>query len=326
VRSAAVCLFGKELGTNDVLIPIYKEFANEVGHFMNRKSPVLALFPTFARWWMWFKFKMYSPTAKYRAKILKHAMPIMNERRRQMRELGDEYDRPIDALQAYLNTAPLDKPIDELEFGSIILALVLFSIHSTTKRTTSCVYNLALHPQFIPELLEEQRLVLGENWVDGAVEVAHLKQLTKMDSFIRETMRTSNRSIALPHKIVGMDEWKLPNGYVLPKGTVVNINAEDVYYSPELQGPNPREFNAWRFLGSEKVATRIGPDMIAFGLGRHACPGRFFAVHEMKLALSLFLKRYSITIPKGAQRVPEGPLLFTPVKIKTGTVASDSDV
>lgn len=48
----------------------------------------------------------------------------------------------------------------------------------------------------------------------------------------------------------------------------MNINTEDVYYSPELQGPNPREFNAWRFVGTDKGAARIGPDMIAFGLGR----------------------------------------------------------
>lgn len=119
----------------------------------------------------------------------------------------------------------------------------------------------------MPDLLEEQKNILGEDWSDGTVTLDHLKELPKLDSFIRESLRTSGRGIALPHKIVGMDEWKLPNGYILPKGlciiakpsvwptyaselligTVININTEDVYFSPELQGPEPREFNAWRY-------------------------------------------------------------------------------
>ncbi|EED83304.1 predicted protein [Postia placenta Mad-698-R] len=302
------------------LIPVYKDFAASIGHFVNRKSPVLALLPSVAKLYMWtrstalnthhrVKFNLSSPTAVYRAKVLKYTMPIVHERRRLMKELGDEYDPP-----AYLNTVPLDQPVNEHELATMMLTLVFFSIHTTTKRTTICLYNLAKYPQYVPELLEEQRAVLGDDWADGTVTLDQLKNLNKLDSFIRESLRTSGRSIALPHKIVGMDEWHLPGGYVLPKGTVVNINTEDVYYSPELQGPNPREFNAWRFVGTDKGAARIGPDMIAFGLGRHACPGRFFAVHEMKIALSLILKRYSVTFPDGVKPTDGSPLLFTPRK------------
>lgn len=313
-RATTVCFFGEELGTNSELIPVYKDFAASIGHFVNRKSPVLALLPSVAKLYMWVKFNLSSPTAVYRAKVLKYTMPIVHERRRLMKELGDEYDPPLDSLQAYLNTVPLDQPVNEHELATMMLTLVFFSIHTTTKRTTICLYNLAKYPQYVPELLEEQRAVLGDDWADGTVTLDQLKNLNKLDSFIRESLRTSGRSIALPHKIVGMDEWHLPGGYVLPKGTVVNINTEDVYYSPELQGPNPREFNAWRFVGTDKGAARIGPDMIAFGLGRHACPGRFFAVHEMKIALSLILKRYSVRFPDGAKPTDGSPLLFTPRK------------
>lgn len=313
-RATTVCIFGEELGSNSELIPVYKDFAASVGHFVNRKSPVLALFPSIAKLYMWCKFKLFSPTAAYRAAVLKHTMPIVHERRRKMEELGESYQQPVDSLQAYLNTVPPGQPVDEMELATMMLTLVFFSIHTTTKRTTICLYNLAKYPQYLPELVQEQRQVLGDDWADGTVTLSHLKELHKLDSFIRESLRMSGRSIALPHKIIGMDEWRLPGGYVLPKGTVVNINTDDVYYSPELQGPDPREFNAWRFLGTDKGAARIGPDMIAFGLGRHACPGRFFAVHEMKIALSLILKRYLVTFPPGVQGSDTAPLLFTPIK------------
>ncbi|CCM03429.1 uncharacterized protein FIBRA_05560 [Fibroporia radiculosa] len=312
-RATTVCFFGEELGTNAELIPVYQDFASSIGHFVARKSPMLALLPRVAKFWIWVKFNFYSPTAAYRETLLKHAMPIVHERRRQMAELGEEYERPVDSLQAYLNTVPPDEPVDEMELGTIMLVLIFFSIHTTTKRAIVCLYNLAKYPQFIEALLEEQEDVLGRDWADGSVGLDQLQRLVKLDSFIRECLRTSNRSIALPHKIVGMDGWELPGGYVLPKGTVVNINAEDLYYAPELQGPNPREFNAWRFVGTDKVASRIGPDMIVFGLGRHACPGRFFAVHELKLFVSLILKRYRVSFPPGAKPGDSGPLVFAPV-------------
>ncbi|PCH41866.1 cytochrome P450 [Wolfiporia cocos MD-104 SS10] len=312
-RANAVCFFGEELGTNSELIPLFKQFAGQVGHWLSRKSPVLALFPTIAKTYLWVKFHISSPTAAYRNKVLKHALPIVNERRRQMREYGDSYNAPVDSLQAYINSVPLDQPIDEFELGTFILTLIFFSMHTTSKRTTYSLYNLAKYPQFIPDLLAEQEATLGQDWSAETVTHEQLKGLEKLDSFVRETLRTSNRSIALPHKIVGMDEWHLPGGYVLPKGTVVNINTEDIYYSPELQGPDPRTFNAWRFVGTDKSASRIGPDMVAFGLGRHTCPGRFFAVNEIKLALSLILRQYRISFPAGAQPSDSAPLVFTPI-------------
>lgn len=99
-----------------------------------------------------------------------------------------------------------------------MLTLVFFSIHTTTRRTAVCLYNFAKYPQFLPDLIKEQKEVLGEDWADGSMTLDHIKSLHKLDSFLRESLRTSGRSIGLPHKIVGMDEWKLPGGYVLPKG------------------------------------------------------------------------------------------------------------
>ncbi len=38
---------------------------------------------------------------------------------------------------------------------------------------------------------------------------------------------------------------------------------------------------------------------LAFGLGRHACPGRFFAANEIKLILSRLLLDFDIKMPDG---------------------------
>jgi cytochrome P450 len=44
----------------------------------------------------------------------------------------------------------------------------------------------------------------------------------------------------------------------------------------------------------------IGPESVSFGDGTHACPGRFFASNEIKVALVELLKRYDIGLgPNG---------------------------
>jgi len=39
-----------------------------------------------------------------------------------------------------------------------------------------------------------------------------------------------------------------------------------------------------------------------FGIGRHACPGRWFASHEIKLILAAFLSKYDIKLKEGESR------------------------
>ncbi|KAK8030950.1 ent-kaurene oxidase [Apiospora arundinis] len=50
---------------------------------------------------------------------------------------------------------------------------------------------------------------------------------------------------------------------------------------------------------------------MAFGYGKHACPGRFFAANEIKLILAHILLQYDLRMPDGAteryQRVIRGP-------------------
>lgn len=38
----------------------------------------------------------------------------------------------------------------------------------------------------------------------------------------------------------------------------------------------------------------LGDGFLTFGYGRHACPGRFFASHEMKLMLAHIIQHYDV--------------------------------
>jgi cytochrome P450 len=45
--------------------------------------------------------------------------------------------------------------------------------------------------------------------------------------------------------------------------------------------------------------TAVATDFLSFGLGRHACPGRFFASQEMKLMLAHIVMEYDVRVVGG---------------------------
>jgi cytochrome P450 len=73
----------------------------------------------------------------------------------------------------------------------------------------------------------------------------------------------------------------------------------------------------------DKACTAPARDFITFGLGRHLCPGRFFAVLEIKMSLIQLFREYDITVASGKRPIPvndlagkvsvncEEPLIFT---------------
>ncbi len=50
----------------------------------------------------------------------------------------------------------------------------------------------------------------------------------------------------------------------------------------------------------------LSPDFLLFGHGRHACPGRFFAVNELKALVAYVLMMYDIKL-EDDKRVPPVP-------------------
>ena len=54
----------------------------------------------------------------------------------------------------------------------------------------------------------------------------------------------------------------------------------------------------------------LSPDFLLFGHGRHACPGRFFAVNELKALVAYVLMTYDIKLEDDKPRVPPEPRWF----------------
>ena len=58
------------------------------------------------------------------------------------------------------------------------------------------------------------------------------------------------------------------------------------------------------------------PDYLLFGHGRHACPGRFFAVNELKAMMAHLLLTYDVRLEN--EGVPPPPRWFAHALIPDG--------
>ena len=100
----------------------------------------------------------------------------------------------------------------------------------------------------------------------------------------------------------------LKDGNVIPKGAACVVSM-DIMSDPKVY-PEPEKFNPYRFLaatsdvGDSDKYKFISPDptYLGFGYGKHACPGRFFAVNELKIAMCYLLMLYEWKFPHGPQK------------------------
>ena len=169
---------------------------------------------------------------------------------------------------------------------------------------TNAVYDLISLPQ------EEFDLTVSEIRAELTRELkkpdawSHdfANRLVVMDSFIRESLRANPiGEVGLERTITAQDGFTFSNGLHIPRGAILAAPLKAIQHDP---GNYPGGFNPRRALEdpNRPSVTTISPEFLNFGLGRPACPGRWFAVNMQKLALAHLLLEYDF------QRVEARPL------------------
>ena len=88
-------------------------------------------------------------------------------------------------------------------------------------------------------------------------------------------------------------------------GRLVLMNNLTYMSNSSLHGDNPETFSGFRHVSKSPFA-RVGRDSMAFGLGKHACPGRWLASRNIKMAMSILIRKYEISTLDGKR--PKYPI------------------
>ncbi|KAJ7192474.1 cytochrome P450 [Mycena haematopus] len=288
---------GVDLCRNSDYRGLIVEFAEDV----IKRASVINLFPNILKPLVG---PMLSPLPRGMERAKKYLVPLVEERLRLENAYGADYDgRPNDLISWLLHHATgEERTVDKLI--QRILMINFVAIHTTANSFTQALYHLAAAPEYAAPLRDELDAVVREE--DGWSKAA-LGKCIKLDSFLRESQRFNgvsainmNRMVTNPAGFTFSDGTHLPHGSYIAAATYATHHDDANYVHADV-------FDGFRFArmrGGEGGSTEsakfgmVTPDatFLSFGLGKHACPGRFFAVTELKLMLAHILQNYDVKL------------------------------
>ncbi|GMJ03743.1 PHYB ACTIVATION TAGGED SUPPRESSOR 1 [Hibiscus trionum] len=157
---------------------------------------------------------------------------------------------------------------------------------------------LAIHTDWQDKARKEVVEVFG----DQNPHHEGISKLKTMNMIINETLRLYAPVAAVIRKVgKGIRLGKL----VLPADMEILIPILTLHHEPQLWGDDVHVFNPERFSQGIANATKYNSAaFIPFSMGPRSCVGMSFATTETKIALSMILRRYTITLSPAYVHAP----------------------
>ncbi|KAL4788980.1 cytochrome P450 [Aspergillus venezuelensis] len=229
---------------------------------------------------------------------------VITERKEvQSTEHISDDDKPFDCIQWALDQAVPDESKTTEAIARRLVAISLTTIDSMAGIMTKLLIHLASHPECHEALRAEVRECLAED--DQGWTLKATAQMKKLESCIQESLRMSTGLVAITgFRVVTGSGFRVDDSTVIPKNSLIAIPTRCILHDPEIF-PEPESFDAFRFskikeddksAESRSNKRDIRASWLAFGYGRQACPGRFYAISTLKTILGEMLLRYDIRL------------------------------
>ncbi|THU89236.1 cytochrome P450 [Dendrothele bispora CBS 962.96] len=202
-----------------------------------------------------------------------------------------------------------------------LIALNFGSIHTTSIVCTQTLFELAvMSPSDVKLIRDEIEEVFSRH--NGEWTKSALSSCLRLDSLLREIGRLYGVTIFSSERYT-IQDGILPGKVIVPRGTMLSVPNLTVHMDPKIY-PDPEKFDAFRFYDFKKNTNADGKEpkhdlttidsnhYLLFGLGRHACAGRYFAAAVIKLVVIYVLRHYDVRLPKCYKERPQN-LIFNGV-------------
>ncbi|XP_017327265.1 cytochrome P450 7A1 isoform X1 [Ictalurus punctatus] len=196
--------------------------------------------------------------------------------------------------------------LNETEKARTHVCMLWASQANTLPAAFWSLYYTLRNPEAFAAALKEVDLILAQLPNDKPICLSkeQLESMTVLESIIKEALRLSSASIMIR---VASDDFilTLDSGQqaAIRKGDYIALYPRLIHLDPDIY-PNPLEFKYDRFLDEEgqrqsqffKNGRQLKHYLVPFGSGASECPGRFFAMNEIKQFLLLALWHYDLQL------------------------------
>ncbi|KAI8877267.1 cytochrome P450 [Backusella circina FSU 941] len=299
-------LVGEEFKDN---LDIIKSFAESTGDCV-KNVPFYILFPRF----MHPLFATFNSPGKKHTKIMeKYVEPVVHQYREDP-NFGNK-DTFIAAYSRYRNEDGEYLPSQQVAHSIILVAFA--SVHTTSRNVSATLYWLLARPELLKKLMDEIELVFPNN---APITHEALEKMTFLNDLLKEVLRQAVSNIG--SRKMAIKDYTYYNGLQVPKGRPLYVTSRQMNFGLNMNRLGTDAMDPSKSM--QKAITAPSRDYVSFGMGKHICPGRFFATQEIKFALIELLRNYEVKVQSGKRPIPyhdlmgmnprncEDPLVFTP--------------
>lgn len=177
---------------------------------------------------------------------------------------------------------------------------VLWAINANTIPATFwSLFYLLQHPEALA-CIRDELATLSPDARKG-LDVGTLKDLRHLDSAIREALRLSSGSLTVREVLEPFSLETRGGTYSLRQGDRVCLAPFVTHRDPEIyDAPETYQHDRFYTEGANKQfykgGERVPLPLMPFGAGLSMCPGRFFAMNEIKLFVAMALDAWDVDL------------------------------
>lgn len=196
---------------------------------------------------------------------------------------------PADLLEAMLVARDADgSALSDDEIVANVFTVLLAGEDTTANSLAWVVYLLYTHPQAWRALVDEADAMLAPHAFAQDLQQAGASRFA--DACIQEAMRL--HPAAPLHYMEAARDAQLRD-VAIPKGTFLFCLTRAGAVDP-MRLPDAQRYDPWRWLGAHDTSSALKRVSIPFGAGPRMCPGRYLALLEMKMALTMLARRFEL--------------------------------
>ncbi|MCJ1312326.1 hypothetical protein MMC25_006000 [Agyrium rufum] len=285
--------FGERLAGIDKFVRAAEQYLDDF--FVT--AEVLRLTPAFLAPWLAPMLMKHYQASEI---LVSHLTPEIEERLRQKNE-GITNEKHVDIIQFFVDsTTRKQDQWSATKIVQVLLGIWFASVHQPAIGLAYALDDICNHPEYVAPLRQEmERFITRSTDTKQGISEAPL-----LDCFLKESCRL-HPSDSISVRRQAIQPFTFSDGTHLPVGDVACVPLRDIMRDSTYY-PDSMTFNPHRFLNQQSAEqskfksagfTETSASFPLWGLGRHACPGRYYAAHILKLILSHILLNYDVQMP-----------------------------